>query len=83
MATPTQLTRQLQWLALVLVLALALVLVLALNANTLASAAKEWAAPTLHDASTWACILDLAAILLVQCKPTPTPCATVAQSALL
>ena len=75
-AAPTQLTKQLQLLA--LVLALALVSVLAMHASTLASAAKEWAAPTLHAASTCACIFNLAAALLAWRKPTPALGATAA-----
>ena len=77
-AAPTQLTKRLQLLALVLALALALVSVLAMHANPLASAAKEWAAPTLHATSTCACILNLAAALLARHgPPTPAPSATV------
>ena len=77
-ATPTQLTWQLHMLALVLVLALALLSVLAMNASTLSSAAKEWATPNLHATTTWACILNLAAALLVRRKPTPAAGAMVA-----
>ena len=73
MATPTQLTQQLQMLALMLALALALVSVLAMNASKLASAAKEWAAPALHAASTCDCILNLLGTLLAWHKPTPAP----------
>ena len=64
-AAPTKCTKQLLLVALVLVLALALVSVLAMHANALASAAKEWAAPTLQSASTCACILNLATAALL------------------
>ena len=66
-ATATPLAQQLQ------ALVLALESVLAMNARTLASATEEWAAPTLHVASTWTCIRNLLAALLAWCKPTPAP----------
>ena len=72
-AAPTQRTKQLLLLALVLALALALVSVLAMHANALASAAKEWAAPTLQSASTCACILNLATAALLARRGPPTP----------
>ena len=72
-AAPNQRTKQLLLLALVLALALALVSVLAVHANALASAAKEWAAPTLQFASTCACIFNLATATLLARRGPPTP----------
>ena len=64
--------------SLVLALALALVSVLVYNAHALASTGQEWAALTLHAASTCACALNLLSALLAQFIPTPAPGATAA-----